>query len=1817
MRKQYTSYIRNISPRPRSKRLRELGGGVVSVASGGAAASGDGHSHANKELLDSLAFDDDGNLSTTGIDSEGDTIYTPYLKKAVFDDLFEKVVISEGRYAIRTKYDLYSDGDITALGRLALSAPGGSGTGVAGMYYGDWTDYSEDYDSYAVSGKSGKALYDLIKNAGGGGVDASQLGSLTISRNGVTAGVYSPSKASVIDITVPTRLSELIDDKGYLGRADADSLYLKASDLIRSYPYTQGTIANVRGDGVMEVGKYIDFHDGSGDTSDYNPRLMAQNGALYINSSRILTEGNYASSLDSRYVKKSGDMMSGRLTITGGSGTGSGLVTDEINTNNLNGLLTYHPASWTGVTNQQWSVGTVDSQGVIRSNNTSLLHYRNSAGTLSTIWDSGNDGSGSGLDADLLDGLHGGDFARSYNNMWTNGETVAEWAKRVVTTPGINSMVGWAWASSVNLTLGSYTIDCERYSAIDFRQGNLNNTWNQKAILFLPTYRDSSMIYIAQMYTGENAGVVATTVKRYADYDTVLASNVASATKLQTARTLWGQSFDGTADVSGDLILYGENTFNASSSKLYFRSRLTGNNGPYIQGISSGGYDKQRIAIFQSNTSSYNHEYFEALTIMPSGYVGINTPTPAYPFDVNGSARVTSLLISSGLVEWDASRNAFKFNGNLYATGDITALGSSAVGGSGSGGGVDTLAQLADVTLSGLSAGHALVYDGTKWVNRSIAAAGLDLSGLAQYLSTNQYLTQPAADARYVTLATEQTITGKKTFTSECTTVTRQMRVDGASSSFAALPHLMLHIPNVNWAKFVLKNDGTVHLLNGGATDFNSYGHLTASAFVKYGGTSSQYLMADGSVRGETYFRQNCGNIPVEYVDITNYNVNAPGYANYQSGTYMVSRSGHSEILVNLALNAGSTSALQFRTSYSDSAPLYFRKTVDSNRVSGPWREILTSVNYTSFVNPANFVTALGTSGNYLTWTKNGVTNNITVPYATNADTVDGLHAMGRDSSSGLTRSWARGTYTNLDEYYGNGNVVVFDPAPTSATSAGQNISHSANTILLSLGESSLRYTQLVFYYDTDTIRYRRKANSDWQNWVTLLHTGNYSSVLDGRYVKKSGDTMSGILYAPRINVGNMYWEAGSGIMPTIAGNNTLTCGKADGRWANVYATTINVTSTSLVTNLNADLLDGYHANGLFTELARTGSHNNTISATIGGTTRSVGLYPISSWGIRYMYKSDNSGRPTIFLIADITSWKGSASNAPHYGFTGRVTETRAGGYIGEKLTDVICRCGYSDSPYTNTTHLRTSNDGNVSPKVIQHNGKYYLGLLFNGSGHDVVMEGFFYNCLSTFIELMYDANNALPSGASDVTASYESYTYADASVTSATKWRTARRFWGQLADGTADVNGAMTVNYAGTETGISIYRQEGAGAFIRYYNNNQTSNYFRAGMYGAGYFGISYNSGADAFAVTASGYVGINTPTPAYPFDVNGSARVRGDMTVSGKIEMNGALINRSGAIELYAPTPYIDFHYGSTTTDYTSRIIESASGRLSITGKLSLGYVNDSYRLAVDSLICSSWLRTTGTAGWYSETYGGGWYMSDTTWLRIHGNKNLYASSGIIRTDGEFQIGDSGNKFRVDAQGNAWVKSIYVGGILLSHDTVNGGLKITGNAYTTGDLTALGVMGGAQSITMLGVNTTNPAYNLDVNGTGRFTGVLNLSSGATHMGARVGNTYINSIDGNLIFQNVDQIRFGGDAWNYAQWAGLKYNHSAKTIYLGIADGNTFATAGTAQTGGKLSLVNCDLVVPQGYKIQLGPITIIYNATTNSIDIQGNVRYTGTLSKA
>ena len=123
-----------------------------------------------------------------------------------------------------------------------------------------------------------------------------------------------------------------------------------------------------------------------------------------------------------------------------------------------------------------------------------------------------------------------------------------------------------------------------------------------------------------------------------------------------------------------------------------------------------------------------------------------------------------------------------------------------------------------------------------------------------------------------------------------------------------------------------------------------------------------------------------------------------------------------------------------------------------------------------------------------------------------NADLLDGVHLAGLSGREGVMRSWLRGRYTTVNQYFGNGNVVTIDPKPTDDTTL------SANTTVLSLGDVPTRNTQLAFHYDTDTIKYRRHDDSKWNDWVVLIHSGNYTSYSDGRYVKKAGDTMTGDL---------------------------------------------------------------------------------------------------------------------------------------------------------------------------------------------------------------------------------------------------------------------------------------------------------------------------------------------------------------------------------------------------------------------------------------------------------------------------------------------------------------------------------------------------------------------------------------------------------------------------------------------------------------------------------------------------------------------------------
>lgn len=212
---------------------------------------------------------------------------------------------------------------------------------------------------------------------------------------------------------------------------------------------------------------------------------------------------------------------------------------------------------------------------------------------------------------------------------------------------------------------------------------------------------------------------------------------------------------------------------------------------------------------------------------------------------------------------------------------------------------------------------------------------------------------------------------------------------------------------------------------------------------------------------------------------------------------------------------------------------LYYKRVAAGALANGKWVRILDELNYTSYVNPANFVTSLGTNGNYVTWTKNGTTNNLTVPFATTSNVLNNLGNRTAISGTTVGQSGLR-----LYEVYNNGYPVNFGN-------------------VLNIGGQG--YGELLFQWTGDSnpghLYYRSKrdvASQAWSNWVTILDNNNYSSTLDGRYVTlATNQTVSGI----KTFSTQQKFTVATGTSP------------------------FTVSSTTVVSNLNADMLDGWHLN--------------------------------------------------------------------------------------------------------------------------------------------------------------------------------------------------------------------------------------------------------------------------------------------------------------------------------------------------------------------------------------------------------------------------------------------------------------------------------------------------------------------------------------------------------------------------------------------------------------------------------------------------------------
>lgn len=169
--------------------------------------------------------------------------------------------------------------------------------------------------------------------------------------------------------------------------------------------------------------------------------------------------------------------------------------------------------------------------------------------------------------------------------------------------------------------------------------------------------------------TTTTAGVMSAADKTKLDAALTASDNIATATKLATARTIWGQAFDGSTNVRGNISDVDDVYMNNNRS-LYIKDTngknlsallINDQNGFYLGfGAGSNGYFScldGNIILFRTTTS-----HTERMRITSDGKVGIGTTVPDANLHVSGDKYNIKLNSTTGSTEdstfiWGSSSN--------------------------------------------------------------------------------------------------------------------------------------------------------------------------------------------------------------------------------------------------------------------------------------------------------------------------------------------------------------------------------------------------------------------------------------------------------------------------------------------------------------------------------------------------------------------------------------------------------------------------------------------------------------------------------------------------------------------------------------------------------------------------------------------------------------------------------------------------------------------------------------------------------------------------------------------------------------------------------------------------------------------------------------------------------------------------------------------------------------------------------------------------------------------------------------------------------
>lgn len=242
------------------------------------------------------------------------------------------------------------------------------------------------------------------------------------------------------------------------------------------------------------------------------------------------------------------------------------------------------------------------------------------------------------------------------------------------------------------------------------------------------------------------------------------------------------------------------------------------------------------------------------------------------------------------------------------------------------------------------------------------------------------------------------------------------------------------------------------------------------------------------------------------YADLSTSSAGQSAFKLLKSGSYNVARSGSSELLINLGTNTGSASALEFLTNYTHESRLKVRKIIDSNRVSGGFKELAwysdIPTKVSQLPNDAGYTTANGHTHSYLPLAGGTMTGTITsqsiIPAKTHTSS-DTAYSLGSSSKQFNT------TYTRYVDTVSQYNLRLKAGGVEHLNMLSGNVNVTANILpttnnKYNLGSSSAQWNNIygkTLYENGTSLASKYSASGHTHSYVDSAGTASHAAVAD------------------------------------------------------------------------------------------------------------------------------------------------------------------------------------------------------------------------------------------------------------------------------------------------------------------------------------------------------------------------------------------------------------------------------------------------------------------------------------------------------------------------------------------------------------------------------------------------------------------------------------------------------------------------------------------------------------------------------------------------